>query len=80
MAVTAYVQFTFRPNDELGGVLHCGEEITVSQQSNTEVVAAIKQKNPGNNHKIQQIKWQKNQSAEISKQGLGTLNDFLTVS
>ena len=80
MAVTAYVQFTFHPNDDLGGVLHCGEEITVSQQSDAEVLLAIKKNNPGSDFQIQQIKWQKNQSVENSGLGLGTFNDLLTVS
>ena len=80
MAVTAYVQFTFHPNDELGGVLHCGEEITVSQQSDAEVLLAIKKNNPGSDFQIQQIKWQKNQSVENSGLGLRNLNDMLTIS
>ena len=57
MSTSAYVQFTYHPDDELGGVMHSGLSFEVKEKSRAVILATIKMNHAGTNHQIKSIEW-----------------------
>ena len=79
MSAIARVEYTYHPDDELGGVMYCCQNFEVKEKSRATILTAIKQKHTGSNHQIKSIKWQKSLPVQIHQSGTGFITKLLNL-